>query len=710
MIPSALPGGSPATIAALRDVLGIELLQAALSTPYASQALGEAGTTTGQYFAVDAGGGTVSIYLRTGGGSTLKGTINVSGVAGGGGGGGGGTVTSIALSAGTGISLTGASPITSSGSWLLTLSVFLQSWSAIDPTTKSDVGHSHTFASLTSKPTTLAGYGIADAAALSHSHTFASLTSKPTTIAGYGITDAASLTSFSAANGSSLVGFQQAGTGASTRVLQEKARERLSLADFVTPAHLATAMARSAEIEISTAMTNAMAQLTAVGGGVLYIPAGSWKTTSTIVVDEPSIDIVGAGGDGNHDASSPETGTTIRWRGADGGIMFRVQSKGLAGSPTPSGGALRNLKLNGGATTNTMGVGVLVASVRGWVFENLTIINPTTHGMYIGVQTLGAEARDTQKCLFRHITVRCLTAVSISGVGFELAGGTDANASFNLFEHCDVLIQNGAGYKLVCADNNTFMQCRAFRPSGTGYSLEVHGGTPPNLPCSANTFYGFSPSAAGIKLFGTTTYTQPSAMTMFYAYDMANGSPMPTVETGATWYMHKTSGVSYNDYFVKPVLGIDDSAADAHRAARSNETLRIYNFSANHVRYADGTGNEWAVRLDGSGNFETLRIAGSGGIKLSSPTEFSSTIALASGNRLLLQGAGNLTGIRYQSSNIEMYVGASFAAGFGANTVGFNGTTPVAKPAVTGAKSGNAALASLLAALASMGLITDSST
>ena len=42
------------------------------------------------------------------------------------------------------------------------------------------------FASLTGKPTTIAGYGITDA----FDRTFASLTGKPTTIAGYGITDA----------------------------------------------------------------------------------------------------------------------------------------------------------------------------------------------------------------------------------------------------------------------------------------------------------------------------------------------------------------------------------------------------------------------------------------------------------------------------------------------------------------------------------------
>lgn len=47
---------------------------------------------------------------------------------------------------------------------------------------------------------------------------------------------------------------------------------------------------------------------------------------------------------------------------------------------------------------------------------------------------------------------------------------------------------------------------------------------------------------------------------------------------------------------------------------------------------------------------------------------------------------------------------------FGAgNTIGFFGTLPQAKPTVTGAKGGNAALASLLTKLAALGLITDGS-
>jgi hypothetical protein len=60
--------------------------------------------------------------------------------------------------------------------------------------TKSDTSHTHTFASITSKPTTVSGYGITDASLVGHTHTFAELTSKPTTLSGYGITDAATST------------------------------------------------------------------------------------------------------------------------------------------------------------------------------------------------------------------------------------------------------------------------------------------------------------------------------------------------------------------------------------------------------------------------------------------------------------------------------------------------------------------------------------
>ena len=52
--------------------------------------------------------------------------------------------------------------------------------------------HTHPWTDITSTPTSLAGYGITDAASLVHTHAWSSITSTPTTLAGYGITDAAS--------------------------------------------------------------------------------------------------------------------------------------------------------------------------------------------------------------------------------------------------------------------------------------------------------------------------------------------------------------------------------------------------------------------------------------------------------------------------------------------------------------------------------------
>lgn len=61
-----------------------------------------------------------------------------------------GTVTSVGLSVGTGISLTGASPITTSGTWALALSSNLQAWSALATSAKADTSHTHAASDVTS--------------------------------------------------------------------------------------------------------------------------------------------------------------------------------------------------------------------------------------------------------------------------------------------------------------------------------------------------------------------------------------------------------------------------------------------------------------------------------------------------------------------------------------------------------------------------------
>lgn len=73
-------------------------------------------------------------------------------------------------------------------------------------------------------------------------------------------------------------------------------------------------------------------------------------------------------------------------------------------------------------------------------------------------------------------------------------------------------------------------------------------------------------------------------------------------------------------------------------------------------------------------------------------------------------GAGNEF-LRFAGlGQVDISDGAVTADGqTGATQVGFHETTPIVKPTVTGSRGGNAALASLLTALANYGLITDSS-
>jgi hypothetical protein len=80
--------------------------------------------------------------------------------------------------------------------------------------------------------------------------------------------------------------------------------------------------------------------------------------------------------------------------------------------------------------------------------------------------------------------------------------------------------------------------------------------------------------------------------------------------------------------------------------------------------------------------------------------------------------AGTLPSNPVSTSSLQ-YTGAGQSAGSGltlnltastATGLGFNGASPIAKPTITGSKGSNAALASLITALASYGLVTDSTT
>lgn len=102
----------------------------------------------------------------------------------------------------------------------------------------------------------------------------------------------------------------------------------------------------------------------------------------------------------------------------------------------------------------------------------------------------------------------------------------------------------------------------------------------------------------------------------------------------------------------------------------------------------DGAGGGAGATLTLNGNFGQINN-GSGSFFISNDD--------ASGD-IIFRPGGDVESARFFANGTTKFIGS----------VGFNGTTPVAKPTITGSRGGNVALATLLTALAATGLLTDS--
>lgn len=123
----------------------------------------------------------------------------------------------------------------------------------------------------------------------------------------------------------------------------------------------------------------------------------------------------------------------------------------------------------------------------------------------------------------------------------------------------------------------------------------------------------------------------------------------------------------------------------------------------NNTITVDTTADRVAV-----GVLSTSLPASSAGAYIGWATSIAGTSA---GDLLVIPRTSNPSKTRiYGSTSTTPYEGLQVGASGSAATIGFYGTSAVAKQTVTGAKGSNAALASLLTALAALGLITDSST
>ena len=150
------------------------------------------------------------------------------------------------------------------------------------------------FASLTGRPTTIAGYGITDALTLGTSATtalagntalfsgaFSALTGKPTTIAGYGITDALTLgtsaTTALAGNTALFNGAYSSLTGIPTTIAHKNADIDIGSNDFITTGKVLFANMYSALSDLPSATTyHGMFAHVHATGAAYFAHGGNW--------------------------------------------------------------------------------------------------------------------------------------------------------------------------------------------------------------------------------------------------------------------------------------------------------------------------------------------------------------------------------------------------------------------------------------------------
>ena len=129
------------------------------------------------------------------------------------------------------------------------------------------------------------------------------------------------------------------------------------------------------------------------------------------------------------------------------------------------------------------------------------------------------------------------------------------------------------------------------------------------------------------------------------------------------------------------------------------------------IRLAVNGGNTMGLQVAPSGavilgtdpgGTDRLRVGGA--IRLSS------YIQLVNGQQIQWDGPANAITGAGSTNALIFYAASTIRLWLNATGVGFNGVGPIARPAITGSRAGNAALASLLTQLSAYGLITDSTT
>lgn len=179
-------------------------------------------------------------------------------------------------------------------------------------------------------------------------------------------------------------------------------------------------------------------------------------------------------------------------------------------------------------------------AARGLIIKSLTkstvrvfVANPTTTGVTLDVATSLGEATDTQDNDF---WINGRNAEAPGGETLRLKGSAVGNVSFNRFQSLQILHADATAVVHENSDNNVWISVQIFCAGSATNSIEWQGGATSARGVRDEYYIGvFSTNKPAIAK-GTATYTVAANKIFLHNRDTGNGTPTPTVETGATVY------------------------------------------------------------------------------------------------------------------------------------------------------------------------------
>lgn len=402
------------------------------------------------------------------------------------------------------------------------------------------------------------------------------------------------------------------------------------------------------------------------------------------------------------------------------------------------GGISGNFRINGNSSAAIgMFVGLCVARtfqsidigycVDGLVIEqgqNMAFIEvDSSHNTGSGiVQDYGAGGNAFYKCesnLNRRNYYQRATGINTSGKGYSVVNHT-------LFSHC--LFEGTRSTSEACVDiaagtRTVFHSCHMTLFSGATGHADLYGTNIPVLRIAQDNADSLA-GTYGVYLTGNTNVigSKPAASSAYKGIGI-DISCAPGVAGWGSVFIDRTVNIQYCDYAIKALdtsiienqgatfllntnrFGNNGggSAAEAtiSRMRTPNTTTQATDSTADIAEWKNSAGSTIlnltaAGTLIGAGAFapDLIKTASRGAVGTPAHT-FSNDLD---------------TGMYSPGVNdVALVAGGAEKVRANGTGLGFNGATPVAKPTVSGSRGSNAALASLLTALANLGLITDSS-